>query len=253
MVAPSRQPEASPPHDPDEERFTDPEDFRDEAGNVSVALVPERLVPEHETLTDSMDRLVKHSGADQEVWGQIRPLLAELRLHSPEMYDHSLRVGFYVYYLTGDPEALNYASAHDLGKLGISREVLHWPDTLDEFQTEGVQRHPAIGAHYLKNIDVQASRIAGLHHKFQPDGYGIDLDVEAPGLGADEKEDLIAKAKLVMLVDSFDAAMTRGEALHSAEVREARKNEMKQEPRFQDEQGQARIDWLFEHRIEHTS
>ncbi len=67
------------------------------------------------------------------------------------------------------------ALMHDVGKLFISREVLHKKGTLSKEEFDEMKRHPAFGAHYLARIE-GLSRLVPIaayehHRKYDGSGY----------------------------------------------------------------------------------
>lgn len=107
------------------------------------------------------------------------------------------------------------ALLHDIGKVGISGEILCLPGKLTDSQFEQIKQHPIIGANILKNIrDMEsATDLVRYHHeKFNGTGYPYGL----------KGEQIPLEARIITLADSFDAmtsdrsyrkAMTMEEAL----------------------------------------
>ncbi len=91
-----------------------------------------------------------------------------------------------------------YSSLHDIGKVGVRREVLLKPGRLDADEFEEARQHVLIGHRILDNaeIDETARNIVLYHHeKWDGSGYmyglaGTDIPVEA---------------RIVAIVDVFDA------------------------------------------------
>jgi HD-GYP domain-containing protein (c-di-GMP phosphodiesterase class II) len=90
------------------------------------------------------------------------------------------------------------ALLHDIGKLGVSNEILDKPDRLDEAEWEAVRNHPALGEVILSRIDAfrELSRIAGAHHE-RLDGKGYPRGLTAP--------DIDLETRVVTTADIFDA------------------------------------------------
>jgi putative nucleotidyltransferase with HDIG domain len=100
------------------------------------------------------------------------------------------------------------ALLHDIGKIGISDNVLRKPDALTAEEFELIKEHPALGARILRTVPflTQHLPIVELHHE-RPDGRGYPH-----GLTADETPLL---ARIVHVADAFDA-MTSARAYRPA-------------------------------------
>lgn len=100
------------------------------------------------------------------------------------------------------------ALLHDIGKIGISDNVLRKPDALTPEEFELIKEHPALGARMLRTVPFLAEHlpIVELHHE-RPDGHGYPH-----GLTADEIPML---ARIVHVADAFDA-MTSARAYRPA-------------------------------------
>lgn len=108
------------------------------------------------------------------------------------------------------------ALLHDIGKLGVSNQVLDKPGKLDEDEWSEVKRHPELGETILSRIAAFAdlARIAATHHE-KLDGTGYPRGLVAA--------DLPLETRIVTTADIFDAltaerpyraAMPVGKALH---------------------------------------
>lgn len=90
------------------------------------------------------------------------------------------------------------ALLHDIGKLGISNEILDKPGKLDETEWQSMRSHPVLGAHILSKIEAfsgMASIARNHHEKLNGKGY-------PNGIGADE---LDLETRIVTVADIFDA------------------------------------------------
>jgi HD-GYP domain-containing protein (c-di-GMP phosphodiesterase class II) len=90
------------------------------------------------------------------------------------------------------------ALLHDIGKLGVSNQVLDKPGKLDDAEFAEIKRHPLLGETILARIAAFAdmARIAAEHHE-RLDGKGYPR-----GLGADR---LSLETRIVTTADIFDA------------------------------------------------
>jgi len=138
--------------------------------------------------------------------GAIRALALALDARDPYTAGHSERVSAISVAMgqkLGLPEAdvdvLRLgALLHDIGKIGVSDEVLRKPGALTADEYDLIKRHPAIGARILRTVPFLAPHlpIVELHHE-RPDGQGYPH-----GLRADE---IPVLARVVHVADAFDA------------------------------------------------
>jgi len=100
------------------------------------------------------------------------------------------------------------ALLHDIGKIGVSDNVLRKPTKLSDEEYEVIKQHPALGARILRTVPFLAPHlpIVELHHE-RPDGRGYPH-----GLSRDETPLL---ARIVHVADAFDA-ITSARAYRSA-------------------------------------
>jgi putative nucleotidyltransferase with HDIG domain len=100
------------------------------------------------------------------------------------------------------------ALLHDIGKIGLSDEILRKPGALTVEEFEQIKRHPAVGARILRQVPFLAPHIpiVELHHE-RPDGRGYPF-----GLRGDE---IPLAARIVHVADAFDA-MTSARAYRPA-------------------------------------
>ena len=90
------------------------------------------------------------------------------------------------------------ALLHDVGKLGVSNQILDKPGRLDEAEWAAIRHHPTLGEIILSRVDAfqELSRIAGSHHE-RLDGKGYPR-----GLGGDAID---LETRIVTTADIFDA------------------------------------------------
>jgi putative nucleotidyltransferase with HDIG domain len=148
--------------------------------------------------------------------GAIRALALALDARDPYTAGHSERVsaisvtiGRQMGLAPEDIDILRLgALLHDIGKIGISDNVLRKPDALTDEEYELIKEHPALGARILRTAPflTQHVPIVELHHE-RPDGRGYPY-----GLTAGEIPML---ARIVHVADAFDA-MTSARAYRPA-------------------------------------
>jgi len=95
-----------------------------------------------------------------------------------------------------------YAPLHDLGKVGVRREILGKPGKYEPEEFEEMKRHVRIGHSLLDNpaIDGMASNIALYHHEcWDGSGYAAGLAGTA----------IPVEARIVAIADVFDALISK--------------------------------------------
>ena len=138
--------------------------------------------------------------------GAIRALAATLDARDPYTAGHSERVsalsvlmGRQMNLPEADLDVLRLGGLlHDIGKIGITDKILRKPGPLTDHEYEQLKRHPAVGAHILRQVPFLAPHIpiVELHHE-RPDGRGYPF-----GLRGDE---IPAAARIAHVADAFDA------------------------------------------------
>ncbi|MBU2358365.1 MAG: HD-GYP domain-containing protein, partial [Alphaproteobacteria bacterium] len=120
--------------------------------------------------------------------------------------DHSRRVTFYADIIAEqmghDPAGRRWlrrgALLHDLGKLGISNQILDKAGKLDSSEWTAIRQHPVTGADILSNIAVfgDIAPLARDHHE-RLDGKGYPSGCDA--------DSLPLSTRIVTVADVFDA------------------------------------------------
>jgi HD-GYP domain-containing protein (c-di-GMP phosphodiesterase class II) len=166
-------------------------------------------------LESTVDATAGSLGVKPATWQEFKDKLAALKEHNLSTYMHSLRVGIYSYGISklenqSDLKFPLFAGCgHDIGKCEIDNTVLDTKVMTTE-QFEDIKRHTTEGFELLKDSFLYSGYVAGLHHKYQANDYGIDLDVDSPiALNPKARKKIILMAKQVMIADFFDALTTR--------------------------------------------
>jgi putative nucleotidyltransferase with HDIG domain len=138
--------------------------------------------------------------------GAIRALAMALDARDPYTAGHSERVSAISIAIGRqmglDEEQLEVlrlgALLHDIGKIGVSDEVLRKPGSLTAEEFESIKQHPMLGARILRSVPFLARHIpiVELHHE-RPDGKGYPH-----GLSGHEIPQL---ARIAHVADAFDA------------------------------------------------
>lgn len=95
-------------------------------------------------------------------------------------------------------QIVNAALLHDVGKMGVSSEILNKEGPLDEAEKAEIFKHPNIGVKILKPIPVLETIIYSvLHHHERYDGKGYPMGLKG--------KDIPLHARIIAVADSFDA------------------------------------------------
>lgn len=151
-----------------------------------------------------------------------------LKMKHPYTYEHSLRVAQISYTIAKqmrlpDQQCIGvYAGGllHDIGKLGVSENILNKPSKLEDDEFQIIQKHPEYGFEILKNINCfEKSSILDsvLYHHEKYDGSGYPKKVK--------NKDIPLVARIIAVADSFDA-MVSSRAYQSEQSLEYALNEI---------------------------
>ena len=148
-----------------------------------------------------------HSGsADPESSSALQEVFRNLGFKRYETYQHSKRVsalcrifGQRIGLEGADLDHLELgALLHDIGKVGIPRNILMKPGPLNDEEWAVMRSHPTIGHRLLSRFDslaAEAEIVYAHHESYDGHGYPLGLAAEAIPLGA----------RLFSIVDTFDA------------------------------------------------
>jgi putative nucleotidyltransferase with HDIG domain len=179
------------------------------------------------TFNDLMRGLVAAEAETRSAYlGAIRALAAALDARDPYTAGHSERVstlsvmvGRVMNLSASELEVLRLgALLHDIGKIGVSDQILRKAGPLTSDELEQIRRHPALGARILRQVPFLAPHlpIVELHHE-RPDGRGYPF-----GLRSDN---IPLAARIVHVADAFDA-MTSARAYRAARAASAAFDEL---------------------------
>lgn len=150
-------------------------------------------------------------------WGNIpewaydaaRALMQSLNAVDPVTYQHCCRVGEYSRKLARDAGLNEYEQKlaefaglfHDLGKIGISQEIIAKPGKLEAKELDIMRNHPILSEDILKPLAQNPffqellPGVRGHHERMDGDGYPDKL------LG----ERIPLLARIILIVDTYDA------------------------------------------------
>lgn len=140
----------------------------------------------------------------------LRRLAIAAELHEVGTHEHTIRVGRTSAAIAhelglspGFVEMLAQAAPlHDIGKLGISNEILLHPEALSAADRETMRRHTVVGAKILGGSETPSLRLAeqiALTHHERWDGKGYPRGLVG--------EEIPMGGRITMVADVFDALM----------------------------------------------
>lgn len=138
-----------------------------------------------------------------EIFSSLTPVM---KAKDAQLYRHSLRVQSLALSFTTtvlhlpEAEALTIGLAaffHDLGKMKISRKILHKPSGLTRREFEIIQEHPVFGANMLSQFKLMQNVIPSVyHHHERLDGRGYPDGIRG--------ETIPLGARIIAIVDAFE-------------------------------------------------
>jgi diguanylate cyclase (GGDEF)-like protein/putative nucleotidyltransferase with HDIG domain len=153
---------------------------------------------------------------DRSAFNLICALAAAVDAKDHYAYKHSQKVREYAVALAKSMELApadiarlsTCALLHDIGKIGISDEILNKAGKLTMEEWEVIRSHPQLGADIVSNVPELASCLAGiLYHHEHYDGSGYPAGLKGEAIPLD--------ARLLGIVDAF-AAMTSARPYRAA-------------------------------------
>lgn len=124
------------------------------------------------------------------------------RGHSRRVTQYSIAIAEEVNLDKREIEDVRYAGLlHDVGKIGISDNIIKKPGRLTDEEYAIIKEHPKIGARILKPVDFLADKIPGvLHHHEYFDGRGYPDHLTG--------ESIPLMGRIICVADAFDAMTT---------------------------------------------
>lgn len=139
------------------------------------------------------------NGPIEEVFQKFEMKRYETMRHSQRVAAYARRFGEELGLAEGALDRLELGSLlHDIGKIGIPRNVLMKAGKLNEEEWRVMREHPTIGHRLLagfEDLQVEANIILAHHERFDGGGYPLALSGKEIPLGA----------RIFSIVDTFDA------------------------------------------------
>jgi len=144
------------------------------------------------------------------------------RGHTERVMGYAMRIADRLGLSSQEKDHLRFVAAlHDIGKIGISREILDKPGTLGNEEWDEVKRHPNKGMDILRPIRFLNPIIPHiLHHHERYEGSGYPEGLKG--------EQIPFYARILAVLDAFDA-MTSDRPYRNALSIESAKEELKKE------------------------
>lgn len=153
----------------------------------------------------------------------LQSLFGRLGFKRYETFQHSARVAstcrLFGRYYGLSPDELDHleigALLHDIGKIGIPRNILLKPGSLSDEEWRVMREHPAIGHRILSKfpeLSNEAEIVYSHHERWDGGGYTRGLKGEAIPIGA----------RMFSIVDTFDAITSNRPYRKAGSVTEAR-------------------------------
>jgi HD-GYP domain-containing protein (c-di-GMP phosphodiesterase class II) len=122
--------------------------------------------------------------------------------HTRRVVDYSLAVGRAMGLSPEECNQLEVAAIlHDIGKIGVSDDVLNKGGELTDDEFEQMRKHPLVGAEIIEHVPQLQGVVAGiLYHHERLDGQGYPM-----GLAGG---DIPLMARIIAVADAFDAMTT---------------------------------------------
>ena len=143
------------------------------------------------------------------------------RHHSKKVTEYALALAEALDMKLPEMERLETSALlHDIGKIGISTEILNKPGELTAEEWEAIKVHPQLGAAIVGSVPQLAHCVAGiLHHHERYDGSGYPKGLKG--------DDIPLEARILAMADAF-AAMTSERAYSATLTCEDALEEIKQ-------------------------
>lgn len=175
---------------------------------IELSYLQKNLQLEVEKQTDVAEK--RRESVERLSWQMVQALANTIDAKDSYTNGHSTRVAQYSVMLaekmgyTGEKlEQLQYAAMlHDIGKIGVPREIINKPSKLTDDEYAIIKTHPAIGEGILKEVtEIPDIAIGARWHHERYDGKGYP-----DGLSGEEIPEL---ARIIGVADAYDAMTSK--------------------------------------------
>lgn len=174
-----------------------------ESFNAMADIMQELIVINENKINELHEKNIELSNANKDL---VASLVSAIEAKDKYTLGHSKRVAEYAAILAKKAgmseekiEEIRVAGMlHDVGKIGVSDDILHKPSKLTKDEYEEIKKHPAIGSWILNTLDLSSSTMDAInYHHERYDGKGYPL-----GLAGKE---LSMESQIIALSDAYDA------------------------------------------------
>ena len=175
---------------------------------LELSYLQQNLQQEVEKQTEVAEH--RRESVERLSWQMVQALASTIDAKDSYTNGHSTRVAQYSVMLaekmgyTGEKlEQLQYAAMlHDIGKIGVPREIINKPSKLTDEEYAIIKTHPAIGENILKEVsEIPDIAIGARWHHERYDGKGYP-----DGMKGEEIPEL---ARIIGVADAYDAMTSK--------------------------------------------
>lgn len=157
-------------------------------------------------ISSAIERFSLQQQINQQYFSTVKSLVVAIEAkdvytqgHSQRVADYSKIIGTHLKLKDEIIKELEVTGlVHDIGKIGVSDQLLTKPDRLTEIEFDSIRQHPQIGSKILQPLNVSENVMLGtlLHHKrYDLSGYPLDYNIDK----------LPLVPAIIGVADSFDA------------------------------------------------
>jgi PAS domain S-box-containing protein len=179
-------------------------------GGISVEITAERAAMKlRDELTATQQNAIEELQLSRQE--TIEGLAKAIDLHDSSTGEHVDRMAAIASFLAArigcDPDQVRLLRAaapmHDVGKIGVSAEILRKPGPLTAEEREAMERHTVVGHRIFADFESDLSRVAASialthHERFDGSGYPQGL----------EGDEIPIEGRITAVADVFDALLT---------------------------------------------
>ncbi len=148
--------------------------------------------------------------------------LEKIKHKDQATYEHSIRVALLgvkvARNMNLNPKPLFYSGLlHDIGKILVDKELLAKKGVFDEEDRKKMKKHPEYAYYLIKDMHDFTAEIIVRHHRSQKDPYPEELPPTNKSYPLNKKLCIGLYARILSLVDFYDAITTRNNGKYGAE------------------------------------